>query len=317
VKPALAAVVRGWQGWLRRVFVTPECPLVAVELRPRAAAAARFRKERRRLVLDAAASLELPEGALQPSLAEPNVGDAEAVRGVLASVIDRVGGVSGGRIALVLPDPVARIRCYPASEVAGKGARETEDLIRFRLQKAVPFDAREARVSHAVVGQGEGRRVLAVAMFRPVLEGYEAVVDSLGLEAGIVDLSGLSLLGAVDARLGDQLLVNWDEGYVSFLLTRDAVPLLVRTLTEEAVPSLEHVAREAASTAMYYAERLGGPGLSGCLVRSTAALAERAVEALREPLGVTPEPLALRDGGSTPVPNELAAAAACVLGRAA
>jgi acyl-CoA thioesterase FadM len=46
-----------------------------------------------------------------------------------------------------------------------------EQMIRFRLSKAIPFDVQEAQVAWA--GPVEGQ-VLVAAVFRPVLEGYEA-----------------------------------------------------------------------------------------------------------------------------------------------
>ena len=88
------------------------------------------------------------------------------------------------------------------------------------------------------------------------------------------------------------------------------------TVDAEAIPTPDEVLREAASTVLYYSEKLGGRGLSKAVVRSVALPPEEAGELLREPLGLTPETLRL-PRCEAEIPSDLAAAAGCVLGRAA
>ena len=118
-------------------------PLAAIEVRARVpgrrsarAPGARPHPRRRR------GSVELPEGTLSLSITEPNLVDADAFRQALRSVVERAGILGGGRVALVLPDPVARVALLPAARGPGPGA-EAEELIRFRLRKSVPFEIRE------------------------------------------------------------------------------------------------------------------------------------------------------------------------------
>jgi hypothetical protein len=314
-----AALGRGGE-WFSQALLRPDCPLLSLEVRPGSIGAIRFRREGRALALETAASLELPEGTLRLSLSETNVVDGEGFRRSLGALIERVGGPPpGGRVCLVLPDPVARVRALPGEEVRGRGAKETEEMIRFRLRRLVPFDAREARISNAFSSLADGEeRVVVAAMSRAVVEEYEDAAGSLGLDAGIVDLSGLALQGAASVAPppGDWLLVNWEQGYVSFILSRGSTPLLIRTLTEEVIPTPDEVLREAASTVLYYSEKLGGPGLSMAVVRSVALPPEEAGELLREPLGLTPETLRLPRCEAA-IPSGLAGAAGCVLSRAA
>src|SRR5574340_777216 len=74
-------------------------------------------------------------------------------------------------------------------------------------------------------------------------------------------------VAAGDAR-GDRLLVNWDEGYVSFVLLRGGEPLLVRTLPGEDAP--EMVARQIVGTLQFHRDRLGGQAIDEIVVRSAA-----------------------------------------------
>jgi hypothetical protein len=278
--------------WLRRQLQEPDRPLVAVEVRPRSVGVVRLAREGGRLGLAAAAAMDLPPGCLDLSIVQPNIADGEGFRRALRAALERAGVLEGARVALVLPDPVARVALLPHGEVAGHGRAQMEELIRFRLRKSVPFDIREARVAFASPGSRDADSVLVAAIHRAVLDGYEQACRGLGLEPGLVELSGLTLMAASfgGRAAEDRLLVNWDDGYVTLLLARGEWPLLVRTLTGEAAVEPQQVAREVANTVLYYRERLGGPGLSEALLRAGALAHERAAELLEEPLGLVPSP---------------------------
>jgi hypothetical protein len=276
--------------WLRRQLQDPQRPLVAVEVRPRSVGVMRLAREGGRFVLGAAAAMDLPAGCLDLSIVQPNVVDAVGFRQALRGALERAGVLAGARVALVLPDPVARVALLPAGEAAGHGRAQTEELIRFRLRKSVPFDIRQARLAFNADGARVTDAVLVAAIHRPVLESYEEACRAAGLEPGLVELSGLALLGATfgGRPAEDRLLVNWDEGYVTLLIARGEWPLLVRTLTGEPAALPEQVAREVANTVLYYRDRLGGLGLTEAALRSAALAPERAAAVLEEPLGMAP-----------------------------
>jgi len=220
-------------------------------------------------------------------------------------------------VALVLPDSVARIALQPSSEMKSAARSETEELLRFRLRKSVPFEMRDARLAFR---PGEPNWLVA-AIARSVLDEYEGACAAVGLNVGLVELSGLALLGFVERRQrpGDHLVVNWDDDYVSFLLSSGGQVSLVRTLAGPGVATPENVAREAAQTVLYYRDRLQGTQLVAASVRATALPPAEAVACLTEPLGLTPEPLdpwgAL--GAAAEAGQALAGAAASLLGRVA
>jgi len=283
------AAARG-TAWLRRTLYDAEQPLIAVEVRTRSVGVVRLTRESGQRVLGAAAFLELPEGCVKLSMTQPNILDPETFKATLRAVLERAGVLAGGKVALVLPDPVARVALVPAAEVKGNRA-QMDELVRFRLRKAVPFEVREARVAMVAGGARSGDPLMVGAIYQPVLEGYESVCRSLGLHPGVVELSGLALLTAAfgPRPVADRLLVNWDEGYVSLILARGEWPILVRTLTSEAASSPDDVAREAGNTVLYYRERLGGPGLAEVVLRSAALPAPEAVALLTKPLDLVPE----------------------------
>lgn len=307
--------------WLRRALLEPELPLTAVEVRPRNLGVVRLVRERGRLRLGAAASVDLPEGVLKLAMTEPNVLEPESLRRALESLLERAGARGESRIGLVLPDPVVRVALLPLTELGAVRRRDLDETARFRLRKVLPFEAREARVATLLPRGGAASTAVVAAVFRPVLEGYESALASLGLHPGLVEVACLALTALGGDAPVDRLLVNWDHGYVSLVLTRAGWPVLLRTLAGEYVTRPELVAREVANTVLYYRERLGGSGLAGALVRSAALDTQEAVALLAEPLGFAPEvldpwaPLGIEHGDMAA--QAVAGAAACVLRRAA
>ena len=309
-----AAIARG-AGRLRRRLLDPEPTLLAVEVRPRSLGVVRLSREGERSVITAGASLDLPPGTLALSMTQPNIVDAPAFSRALRAVLERAGALEGGGIALVLPDPVARVALVPAAEVAARGRTELDEMLRFRLKKVVPFDVREARLA-VLPGRSAGL-LLVAAIFHPVLDAYEQALRELGFEPGQVEVAGLALAERAALPAGDSALVNWDHGYVSIVILRDGWPILIRTLVGDFTGSAEPVVREAANTVLYYRERLAGTGLLSAVLRSAFLPPDDAAALLREPLGVAPTVLdpwaGLAAGDHGPAAQALAGAAAALL----
>lgn len=305
--------------WASRTLLEPEYPLLAVEVRPRAVAAVRLAYEGRRLGLGAAAVVDLPEGTLDVSLTRPNVADPDGFAAALRVALERAGALAGGPVSLVLPDPAVRLALVPAEGLRGRRA-DAEEAIRFRLHKALPFDVRSARLAWDGT---RGEQALVVVVLEEVVRGYEEALENLGFQPGVVEVSSLALASVPEtvAGQGDRLLVNWDDGYVSFLLRRGEEPLLARTLPGKM--GSDGVARQATSTLQFYRDRLSGEGLEDVVLRAAAGPVDEAVAALTPALGSEPrllEPWAalgeVQADTSAPA-QAVAAAAACALRRVA
>jgi type IV pilus assembly protein PilM len=309
---------------LRARFLEPPHPEVAIEVRARSVGLVKLGRDGQRSALAAAVEASLPDGTLAVSLTQPNVVDAAAFAAALRGLVERAGVARGTGVALVLPDPVARIGLAPAAEVRASRHADAEEMIRFRLRKSLPFDVREARVAHVVLRGAPGREPVAMvaAVLGSVLDGYEAAVREAGVEPGLVELSGLALLRAasVGAPAGDELLLNWEPGYLSLVLTVGGQPALLRTLGPEAAARPEDALREVATTILYYREKLNGAGLGRALLRSAALAPAEAAALLAPALGIEPrvfEWAAVPGVDRAALGQPLAGAAACVLARAA
>jgi Tfp pilus assembly PilM family ATPase len=184
------------RGWFGRTFLDPEAPNVGIELRTRSVGVVRTTNQGGQPTFVAAAVLDLPPGVIKLSMTENNVIDPAALGRVLKAALERVGVMSGGRAALVLPDPVARVSLVQAPELRGKPAKDVQELLRFKLQKSVPFDIRQAHVCSVPAGEASADDVLTAAMLPPVIGGYEALCHAAGLVPGLVEVCSLALLRA-------------------------------------------------------------------------------------------------------------------------
>ncbi|HEY8150870.1 MAG TPA: hypothetical protein VIK51_18330 [Vicinamibacteria bacterium] len=166
----------------------------------------------------------LSPGALVPGPFDPNVVGGPEVQRALGEV---AAGVEGGRgpVALILPEGVARTVLLDVP--AGVTARE---FARYRITAGLPYPPDEALVDVLPLGGG---RVLAAAVRRRVIEGYEAVARAAGLDIERLDLAPLAALSAlareprgtavsVDVILGDRALslAAWQGGVLHAFRTR-------------------------------------------------------------------------------------------------
>lgn len=158
------------------------------------------------------ARVPLSPGALAVSPFEANVRGGDEVSEALRRVASALG-VGGARVCVVLPDGVARLALLdvPAEAAADRYAR-------FKLAGALSYPAEEALVEVLPVGRA---RVVAAAVRRSVVEGYEHVVQQAGLRQDRIDLAPLAAMAALEAAD--------DEGFaVDVILGESAVSLAAR-----------------------------------------------------------------------------------------
>jgi len=166
----------------------------------------------------------LAAGALVPGPVDANVVRAAEVQRALGEV---AAGLEGGRgpVSLILPAGVARTALLEVA--AGVTARE---FARYRITPGLPYPPDEALVD---VLSLDGGRILAAAVRRRVVEGYEAVAGAAGLDVERLDLAPLAALSAlareprgtavsVDVILGDHALslAAWQGGALHLFRTR-------------------------------------------------------------------------------------------------
>jgi hypothetical protein len=318
----------------------PDYPGVAVQIAPGRVCAVQLvrpkvrRGEDARPILTAFREAALPAAAVDPALAKPNLADPDAVRQAAGEVLAAVAPRER-RISLVLPDSAARISILRFNRMPAS-RRELLDLVRFRLQKVLPFRIEEAALDYHLLHNGGAETEFLVALVqRPVVWQYEGIFEGLGRLPGLVDLDSLDVANlhracrGSEMGTGDEALVNAAEGYLTVLFFRDGMLNFCRSKPippeeqDDPVRFFGAVRRELASCSAYYREHLEGAGLRRVTLRvverDPGSLAGIAQEELGGPAELLAPARAVRVApGVAPAPEawpRLAPALGAALGR--
>ncbi|HKQ61281.1 MAG TPA: pilus assembly protein PilM, partial [Candidatus Polarisedimenticolaceae bacterium] len=238
------------------------------------------RRGRRPPLLEAALARALPEQSVPSSLFETQVGALPELVRRLRELYE-LSGTRPGRVSLLLPDNLAKVALLTLPERPGS-RRQLEEVIRFKLRRAVPFRLEETSLSYQVLG-GVGREIvlLVVLARRAIVEHYEQALAAIGARVGMIDITTPSLFNLCRARLaaaggeGDVALLNCSQRYFSLLIARGGRLIFYRCKTyaategENGAPNGQ-LTREIANSLSYYQDKLAGTGLRGVLVRSVA-----------------------------------------------
>jgi type IV pilus assembly protein PilM len=321
-------------------------PTVGVEIGARRVTAVTIGEHGGKPMVTSHATDVLAEGLVSPSLTQPNIADRAAVAAALGRVFSQLGG-RPGRVALVVPDGAARISLLKFDKVPAK-AEDLEQLIRWQAKKTVPFPLEQAQVTWtrgATDATGGVEFVVAIAR-RDIIEEYEAVCQAANAQAGLVDLATLNLInlaliadpslaGSTGAAAAgtrgvvadpaaalpiDWLLVHVGADSSTVAIVRGGHVLFFRNRPADAEGHLSDLVHQSA---MYYEDRLGGPGFSRVFVaprdvpEELAGEVEELYRGLEERVGDRVEALDLRAAagiahGISPSPELLSALAAPV-----
>jgi Tfp pilus assembly PilM family ATPase len=253
-------------------------------------------------VISAFASETLPAEALVPALAGRNIPNPKVLSETLARAFERAGIKPPRRVALIVPDNIARVSLLPFEQMPAKQA-DLDQLIRWQLKKATPFPVEEAMVSYVHAGVEGTTTTLAVVLARrDVIAEYEAIPAALGCDAGIVDIASFNVintaLAAGTAPTGDWLLVCLAPESTTIAIMRGGSLVFHRHRTavdSEPLTALVH------QTAMYYEDRLGGTSFSRVYLSGGSGEAgshEKARREITERLSVPVQTLDARQAAS-------------------
>lgn len=218
-------------------------PRLAIEIRPEGVVAARADENSSSIA--ALSRSEFPAGTAVPLLRPGTTAahtPAEAApapaiipsdrAAIVAAVRKSLDSVAqrGRETSLIIPDSAVRVLLLDFDELPGKPA-EALPVVRFRLKKLLPFDADDAAISYQVMASMRGLvRVLAVAMPRELVTGYESIIREAGFEPGAVLPSTLAALAGLPESDTPRLIVNVSRDSVTTAIVHAHLLLLHRTL---------------------------------------------------------------------------------------
>lgn len=272
-------------------WLAPTPPSTAIEIASHRVTVAGLTRTGAKPTVSAYASEPLTADAVVPAPSGRNIPEPAPVVDALKRALERTGLRSASRVALVVPDSVARVTLLTFEKLPAKAA-ELDQLIRWQLKKATPFPIEEAAVSSFVANTTEqGTTIAAVVARRDVIGEYESVVSALGIHAGIVDLASFNVMNAIVAgggATGDSLVVTLAAEATSLAILRGADLMFYRhraAVDEEPLSALVH------QTAMYHEDRLGGTKFGRVWISGSAFVggAAQARRGISEHLGAPAE----------------------------
>jgi type IV pilus assembly protein PilM len=171
------------------------------------------------------------ERSLHVSPAAPNVMKPRLFEEALPRLVQTEGGKRSMAAALVIPDYAVRMTILDFEELPTGDVERTE-LVRFRMRKSVPFPIEEAQVAYSIqMDTPQRMEVLAVAIARPILREYEALLSHAGFRVGLVVPSSVAALPLChSSEPGLTLVAKAAGSTLSVLLVEQTRVRLVRCL---------------------------------------------------------------------------------------
>ena len=221
--------------------------------------------------------------------------DTERFRAALAGLQAKVGELPS-EACLVLPDTWLRVALVDADELPRK-SEEREEVLKWKLQRMVPFRVEELRVRGAVGGaraisQPERRVVLGFGL-ESLLRQLETVFEDRGVHIGYISSDSLMLLAALEevlrgVQLGVVAFVS-PRGYsLTFVLHGEPVLHRFKALPQLAgdEPPRQLVERDLKLTRMYLADQFPGTEVDRLLLVGPAEIEDRWLDWLGHGFGV-------------------------------
>jgi len=265
-------------------------PDAAIQIAPECVSVAVIGSRGGESVVQGYAIEPLPAGAVTASLTATNVNARPAVVEALRRALDQAG-VRPRRVALIIPDPAARVSLVRFDQVPARH-EDLEQLMRWQVRKAAPFPIEEASLTFDLSTRTPdgGAEFVVVMARRDTVREYEAVCEEVGMHTGLVDVATLCMLNlflAAGPPDGDWLVIHAQPSYTSVVILRGANVISFRNSMEG---DNEGIADAVHQTTMYYQDRLTGRGftrvLLGGMGKSAGAL-DQMRRTLSERLGST------------------------------
>jgi type IV pilus assembly protein PilM len=195
----------------------------------------------------------LPAGALVSSLVTENILQREVVKEAAGKVLEAIGA-QGRDITVIVPDASCRIALLDFDTLPER-KEEAQAVVRFRLKKALPFDAEKAVISYHQVKDTKGVRVAVAIMLDSVLKDYESLFVELGCNPGVVLPLTVSALALIDAS-EPTLALKVDSLSSSIAVLQEDQLLLYRTLEHAGKTTLtaEQLADDIYPSVVYFAD---------------------------------------------------------------
>jgi len=246
---------------MKNLFISPP-PRICVEFAPERLAMVIMDGDSSNPLIKECRERPVEKGLLNASFLSRNIQDVKSLRNIL----DDLYGAEKGRhrrLGIVLPDSIVKISILSLESVP-TDRRDLDSLIKWNIEKSIPFDLSEAQVSYSLQGitKNQNSQFIILTSRREVILEYERLCGSVGLKAGLIVPSSIAVLQLLCTSSsvkdsGDWLFVNSDDSSGSVAILRDKKIEYFKNVPfgrDNDLSSLVH------QTTMYYEDRLKGEG---------------------------------------------------------
>lgn len=226
--------------------------------------------------------------------------------GAIAPAVEAARRFGQGRLSrasVVFPDAWARI--LPIEFDALPGSPEAvREMVGWKLKKLLPGITAELEiVSVEMAPAGEQKRLLVAAAPADMLRSIETAFEEKGVRVGALAPASLVLFEGLAPILstkspGDYALIHRSPGSLVFIVARGEAPIFFRQRPGETEE--EGQDQELRLSVSYYAEKLGGQGLTAVYLHDASPAEGFPADALP----VAPQPISGRLFGADPTFDE-------------
>ena len=215
------------------LLTSPTYPRTAISIDSSRLALVSLKKQRGEFDPRHLSTLEVPEGLVNPSFAEPNVTDEGELREALSRLVSDAGLKRVRRLAVALPDASARSHII-SLDGQRPGTAELTQLLSWKVERTFGCRASEVRITHRMLASTrQESHWLATVVYNRVIKQYEHVFKQLGWQVGLVLPGYLAqaqwLFRSKSSE--DQVLLSLNDlGFVA-VVVRNGQPVLVREVT--------------------------------------------------------------------------------------
>lgn len=218
-------------------LIKPSFPRTAVGIERDVLSAVALSRQKNAFAVAQAASLDLPQGVLQPSFNETNVFEPAILIEALQKTALTAGLGRQKNWSVTLPAESARssilvLESKPAS------ARESQEMLSWKAERSFGTSAGEMRMSFQPLSADSSKRprYLAVAVRSAVLSEFEDVFAVLRWNVGLIlprHISESHWLTLNNQTAADSLLISEQNEGFAVVLVRGNEPLIVRSIVCE------------------------------------------------------------------------------------
>lgn len=283
---------------------------LGLEIGQRALRAAKLIKNHGEFEVQWLKEAPLPAGLLHDSFTEPNISDIPEFAARVRGLLD--GNTRGTRLSVTLPDYVARVQVLDFD--SAPKVNETEQMLRWRLKKILPFEIDLATLRWQYLGkfqasEKEQHRYLVSIIKTEILSQYRAALSEAGVNAERLGLASFSVWNLFRANVLKELgedanfaVMNLAAGKLSVIIFHKGSPHFMRLKdlgkldesSENGGIDIIRVLRELNASLVYYRENFSSSSIKTVYISGDAGGIESLAEEAGAKSGIDARMLSLK-----------------------